>query len=241
MIEFIKLSFSYKDMEQSSLRELHLNIPKGQCVLLCGASGCGKTTLTRLVNGLIPHFFEGNISGKATVKGLNVAETEISSLSDSIGTVFQNPRTQFFNTDTDSEIVFGLENRMLETKELKQQLERVVKDLHIEKLKGCSIFELSGGEKQKIAFASIHPPLTHHTRFGKAALSVIYLFYLFFPHLFDKILYRDFFKSRYNPPCAYSLILPFFLLVERISAGISISYNDRMSKIVCDHYTISSN
>ena len=156
MIEFTKLSFSYKDMEQSSLRELHLNIPKGQCVLLCGASGCGKTTLTRLVNGLIPHFFEGNISGKATVKGLNVAETEISSLSDSVGTVFQNPRTQFFNTDTDSEIVFGLENRMLETKELKQQLERVVKDLHIEKLKGCSIFELSGGEKQKIAFASVY-------------------------------------------------------------------------------------
>ena len=93
MIKFIKLSFFYKDMKQSSLRELHLNIQKGQCVLLCGASGCGKTTLTRLVNGLIPHFFEGNISGKAIVKGLNVAETEISSLSDSVGTVFQNPRT----------------------------------------------------------------------------------------------------------------------------------------------------
>ena len=119
MIEFIKLSFSYKDMEKASLRELHLNIPKGQCVLLCGASGCGKTTLTRLVNGLIPHFFEGKLSGKVTVKGMNVAETEISTLSDSVGTVFQNPRTQFFNTDTDSEIVFGLENRMLEMKELK--------------------------------------------------------------------------------------------------------------------------
>ena len=76
MIEFIKLSFSYKDMEQNSLRELYLNIPKGQCVLLCGASGCGKTTLTRLVNGLIPHFFEGSLSGKVTVRGMNVAETE---------------------------------------------------------------------------------------------------------------------------------------------------------------------
>ncbi len=64
MIEFIKLSFFYKNMEKVSLRELHLNIPKGQCVLLCGASGCGKTTVTRLVNGLIPHFFEGKLSGK---------------------------------------------------------------------------------------------------------------------------------------------------------------------------------
>ncbi len=156
MIKFIKLSFFYKDMKQSSLRELHLNIQKGQCVLLCGASGCGKTTLTRLVNGLIPHFFEGNISGKAIVKGLNVAETEISSLSDSVGTVFQNPRTQFFNTDTDSEIVFGLENRMLEPEKLRQQLERVTNDLHIEKLRGRNVFELSGGEKQKIAFASVY-------------------------------------------------------------------------------------
>ena len=156
MIEFIKLSFSYKESAKGSLREVHLDIPKGQCVLLCGASGCGKTTLTRLVNGLIPHFFEGSLSGKVTVKGMNVAETEISTLSDSVGTVFQNPRTQFFNTDTDSEIVFGLENRMLEPEKLRQQLERVTNDLHIEKLRGRNVFELSGGEKQKIAFASVY-------------------------------------------------------------------------------------
>ena len=156
LIEFTKLSFSYKGIEKSALREINLKIPKGQCVLLCGPSGCGKTTLARLVNGLIPHFFEGKLSGKVTVNGMNTVEIEISDLSDSVGTVFQNPRTQFFNTDTDSEIVFGLENRALDPKELKQQLEKTIKDLHIEKLRECSIFKLSGGEKQKIAFASVY-------------------------------------------------------------------------------------
>ena len=78
-------------MKKGSLRELHLNIPKGQCVLLCGASGCGKTTLTRLVNGLIPHFFEGRLSGKVTINEMDIAETEISTISDVVGTntIFQ--------------------------------------------------------------------------------------------------------------------------------------------------------
>ena len=156
MIRLKKLSFTYKDSKLSSLCELDLNIPKGQCILLCGASGCGKTTLTRLINGLIPHFFEGKLSGNVTVNGMNIADTDVADISDSVGTVFQNPRTQFFNTDSDSEIVFGLENRGLKSDELEQKLRQVVKDLHIEDLRGCSIFELSGGEKQKIAFASVY-------------------------------------------------------------------------------------
>lgn len=156
MITLNKVSFSYKGGQEKSLHEVSLRIPKGQCVLLCGVSGCGKTTITRLINGLVPHFFEGDLSGEITVNGLDAKQADILKLSDIVGTVFQNPRTQFFNTDTDSEIVFGLENRGLPSKVLSNRLERVNEELHIQNLCGRSIFELSGGEKQKIAFASVY-------------------------------------------------------------------------------------
>ena len=91
-----------------------------------------------------------------TVNGINTAEVNISQLSDIVGTVFQNPRTQFFNTDTDSEIVFGLENSGLPATELRNRLEEVSQDLQIQGLRNRSIFDLSGGEKQKIAFASVY-------------------------------------------------------------------------------------
>lgn len=156
MINFDKISFLYKGAKEKSLDNISLHIPKGQCVLLCGLSGCGKTTLTRLVNGLIPYFFEGELTGKTTVHGIDTAKVDISRLSDIVGTVFQNPRTQFFNTDTDSEIVFGPENRGLSRTELRKTMERVYEELDMQNLRGRSIFNLSGGEKQKIAFASVY-------------------------------------------------------------------------------------
>ena len=156
MITFDKISFLYKGTKEKSLADISFHIPKGQCVLLCGLSGCGKTTLTRLINGLIPYFFEGRLTGQTKVRGIDAAKVDISTLSDVVGTVFQNPRTQFFNTDTDSEIVFGLENRGLSQQELRHDLERVYGELGMENLRGRSIFELSGGEKQKIAFASVY-------------------------------------------------------------------------------------
>ena len=88
--------------------------------------------------------------------GLDVAKAEIAELSDYVGSVFQNPRTQFFNTDTDSEIVFGLENRALPQGQLKKRLEETYSDLEMSGLRRRNIFELSGGEKQKIAFASVY-------------------------------------------------------------------------------------
>ena len=156
MIDLKNISFSYAGQESGGLKDVSLQIPSGQCVLLCGESGCGKTTISRIINGLIPHFFDGELSGKATVCGMDVAETNIAMLSDYVGSVFQNPRTQFFNTDTDSEIVFGLENRALPQAELKERLEETSEELQLNALRHRNIFDLSGGEKQKIAFASVY-------------------------------------------------------------------------------------
>ena len=128
MIELKRVSFSYAGRAGGGIRDLSLSIPEGQCVLVCGESGCGKTTVTRLINGLIPHFFSGILDGEVRVCGLDVAQTPIADFSDHVGSVFQNPRTQFFNTDVDSEIVFGLENRGLPEDEIRRRLEGVSRE-----------------------------------------------------------------------------------------------------------------
>ena len=156
MISFQNVSFTYAESGNGGVLDLNLIVRSGECVLLCGPSGCGKTTVTRLANGLIPHFFHGNLSGQVNVNGMDTWETEIAALSDAVGTVFQNPRTQFFNTDTDSEIVFGLENRGIPREALRSRLDELTEELHLSELRGRNIFELSGGEKQKIAFSSVY-------------------------------------------------------------------------------------
>ena len=156
MISLKNVSFSYDGQENNGLHNVSLEIPKGQCVLLCGESGCGKTTITRLINGLIPHFFSGELSGEISVCGLDVTKTDIADISDYVGSVFQNPRTQFFNTDTDSEIVFGMENKGMPYQMMLDRYQQTLRELHIEKLKGRNLFDLSGGQKQTIAFASVY-------------------------------------------------------------------------------------
>ena len=156
MIEFQNVSFSYPDSANGGLKHIDLTIPDGQCVLLCGRSGCGKTTLTRLINGLIPQFFEGNLSGEILLDGENLAELPMYRIAEKVGSVFQNPRTQFFNVDTDSEIAFGMENEAVPQEQMMRRVAETAKALHIENLLGRNIFALSGGEKQKIAFASVY-------------------------------------------------------------------------------------
>ena len=156
MIEFQNVSFSYPDSADGSLKNISLTIPDGQCVLLCGRSGCGKTTLTRFINGLIPQFFAGELSGSVLLDGEDIFSLPMYRIAEKVGSVFQNPRTQFFNVDTDGEIAFGMENEAVEQKTLARRVKDTARELKIENLLGRSIFALSGGEKQKIAFASVY-------------------------------------------------------------------------------------
>jgi energy-coupling factor transport system ATP-binding protein len=156
MIELKQVSFSYPGQEHGRLHKFDLEIKDGECVLFCGRSGCGKTTITRLVNGLIPHFYAGELQGGVLVDGENIGEQPMYQIASKVGSVFQNPRTQFFNVDTDSEIAFGIENEARPPEELSARVEQTTEELHIQKLRARNIFELSGGEKQKIAFASVY-------------------------------------------------------------------------------------
>lgn len=109
MIEFENVSFSYTGQEHGGLHDINLKISDGECVLFCGRSGCGKTTITRLVNGLIPQFYQGELRGRVLVDGQEISNIPMYQIAAKVGSVFQNPRTQFFNVDTDSEIAFGIE------------------------------------------------------------------------------------------------------------------------------------
>lgn len=155
IIEINNVSFYYKGSDEGLLNNISLKVAEGETILLCGASGSGKTTIIRLINGLIPHYYQGDLSGKVLVDGYDIRSTELYDLAGVVGTVFQNPRSQFFSVDTDGEIVFGPENIGLEPDEIKRRAATVIKEMNLEKLMGRSLFELSGGEKQKIACGSV--------------------------------------------------------------------------------------
>lgn len=156
MISIDRVSFGYGEA-QETLSQVSTAIAPGECVLLCGASGCGKTTVTKLINGLIPAFTPGcRLEGRVEVDGLDPGTTPMYELARKVGSVFQNPKSQFFNLDTDSELAFGLENEGRTPEEIRKRVSDTVDALHLQELQARNIFSLSGGQKQLLAFGSVY-------------------------------------------------------------------------------------
>lgn len=157
MVDIKRVDFSYQgEKKHGNLHQINFEVKSGECILLCGKSGCGKTTITKLINGLIPHFNQGELKGRVVVDGMEVSHTPMYQLSEKVGSVFQNPKSQFFNIDSDSELAFGLENNGVDPDRIRHRVEKTVKELHIEHLLHRDIFSMSGGEKQTLAFASVY-------------------------------------------------------------------------------------
>lgn len=156
MIQIEKTSFSYENaVNNAGVTDIDLEIQKGQVVLLCGESGSGKTTACRLINGLIPHYYEGDLWGNILISDKDTSQAELYELAPLIGSVFQNPKSQFYTLLTDTEIVFACENLGMERDNILERFDQSVRHLELFGLLGKNLFALSGGEKQKIACASV--------------------------------------------------------------------------------------
>jgi energy-coupling factor transport system ATP-binding protein len=154
MIAFQNVTFTYPNALKPAIANITLQIPEGEFVLVVGESGAGKSTFLRCLNGLVPHFSGGTISGRIRVGCLDPVQTSPKRMSREVGFVFQDPESQFVMDTVEDDIAFTLENAGIPPKEILERLETVIASLNIGALRGRKIQTLSGGERQKVAIAS---------------------------------------------------------------------------------------
>ena len=154
MIEAENASFTYQSAPSPALQDVTLTVQPGECVVLCGRSGCGKTTFTHLLNGLSPEFYPGTLTGRCTAAGLAAGEAAIEAYVPQVGSVFQNPKTQYFNVDTTAELAFPCENAGMEPQAIRRRVDEVVEQFRLGPLMDRSVFKLSGGDKQRVVVAA---------------------------------------------------------------------------------------
>ena len=155
LIKFSNFFFRYKGNEEYALNDISLNIDENKFILLIGETGSGKTSLIRSMNGLIPQFYAGFYKGSVQIAGHDTANTSIADLSTIVGIVFQNPENQLIAMTVEQEIAFGMENLGISRDEMKKRMDESIKLTEIEHLLHKAPFELSGGEQQRVALASI--------------------------------------------------------------------------------------
>ena len=149
------LSFRYRDRQGAAIHDISFETKTGEILLIAGASGCGKTTLIRCINGLIPRSYKGEISGRILAFGEEMTSWKLSQVSQKIGTVLQDPERQILGTKVINEVAFGLENLSLPRPEIIQRANESLNFLKISHLRDRDTFSLSGGEKQKVALAGV--------------------------------------------------------------------------------------
>ena len=155
IIETKALSYTYPGATKQSITDISIKIEKGEFTLITGPSGCGKTTLCRCFNGLIPHFYQGEMKGQTKVAGLNITEHPIYELAKHVGLVFQNPENQLFALSVEKDVAFGLENFGVPRDEMRKKVDWALQLTGINDLRERAPHELSGGQQQRVAIASV--------------------------------------------------------------------------------------
>jgi len=155
LLELKDVAFRYRDREEQAIRQISFSVEEGEVFLIAGASGCGKTTLIRTINGLVPRSYKGELSGEVFLYGENPQEWPLSKISQRVATVLQDPERQILGTKVLNEVAFGLENLGLPREEIYSRVDRSLEQLNIIHLRDRETFNLSGGEKQKVALAGV--------------------------------------------------------------------------------------
>ena len=155
MIEIQYLSFTYKGEEKPALQEIRLSIPEGGFLGVIGPAGAGKTTLARAVSGMIPHHYTGDYYGSVTVDGMDTVETSLEEISRLVGMVFQDVDSQIISPVVEDEMLYGLENFGIPREEIPARIGEALEKVGIADLRERTIGSLSGGQRQKVAIASI--------------------------------------------------------------------------------------
>ncbi|KON33357.1 MAG: hypothetical protein AC479_04820 [miscellaneous Crenarchaeota group-6 archaeon AD8-1] len=155
IIETKDLTYTYPGGKFPSIKNISMEIRKGEFVLITGPSGCGKTTLCRCFNGLIPNFYQGEIKGEIIVTGLNPLKKQTHEMAKNVGLVFQNPENQLFALSVEKDVAFGLENIGMRREEIRQRVDWALKQVEIYDLRERSPHEISGGQQQRVAIASV--------------------------------------------------------------------------------------
>jgi energy-coupling factor transporter ATPase len=155
IIETKRLSYTYPGASKPSISNVSIRVEKGEFVLITGPSGCGKTTLCRCFNGLIPHFYQGELKGEINVANMDVTTHQTHEMAKHVGLVFQNPENQLFALSIEKDVAFGLENLGIDREEMRRRVNWALELTDIYNLRERSPHEVSGGQQQRVAIASV--------------------------------------------------------------------------------------